>query len=137
METSLITSGQILACLPLNHPLHQLASIPFSQLKNQPFILFKEDTYSRQLILAECAKHQFAPEIIFSSSQIETIVRLVEQGAGITFLLDAIARNHAGIISRPLAKPLFIQAGLAWNKKRYLSNAAKAFIAVVKDFPAI
>lgn len=137
LETSLIITGQILACLPLNHALSKLTNISFSQLKNQPFILFKEDTFSRQMILAQCAKHQFAPNVIISSSQIETIVRLVEQGAGITFLLDAIARNHIQISSHPLADPLFIQAGLAWNKERYLSNAAKAFIKVVKDFPAI
>ena len=137
LETALITTGQILVCLPLNHPLSALETIPFSALKNQPFILFKEDTYSRQMILKECNKYQFIPNITFSSSQIETIVRLVEQGAGITFLFDAIIQKHARITCRPLSHPLFIYAGLAWNKGRYLSKAAKDFIEVVKDFSAI
>lgn len=133
-----ITSGQVFVCLPPGHPLgRQYTSIPFAELKDQPFILFKEDTYSRQLILEECAKHQFNPRIVFSSSQIETIMGLVEQGAGISFLLDSIVRKRSTIISRPLADPLTVKTGLAWNKERYLSNAAKTFIEFIKAFPAL
>jgi len=138
LETVPITAGQIFVCLPSDHPFgKRYASIPFSELKDQPFILFKEDTYSRQLILEECAKHEFVPRIVFSSSQIETIMGLVEQGAGISFLLDAIVRKRSTIISRPLADPLFVRAGLAWNKERYLSNAAKTFIDFIHVFPSI
>ncbi|MDR3591283.1 MAG: LysR family transcriptional regulator [Negativicutes bacterium] len=138
LATIPVTAGQIFVCLPPKHPFGKLhASIPFSELKDQPFILFKEDTYSRQLILAECARHEFEPRIVFSSSQIETIMGLVEQGAGISFLLDAIARKRSTIISRPLSDPLFVRAGLAWHKERYLSNAAKTFIDFIKDFPTI
>lgn len=133
-----ITAGQIFVCLPPGHPLGKLhSSIPFAELKDQPFILFKEDTYSRQLILEECAKHQFEPRIVFSSSQIETILGLVEQGAGISFLMDAIVRKRSSIISRPLSEPLFVRAGLAWNRDRYLSNAARTFIDFINDSPAI
>jgi DNA-binding transcriptional LysR family regulator len=138
LATIPITAGQLFVCLPPNHPFGKLfSSIPFAKLKEQPFILFKEDTYSRQLILEECAKHQFTPRIVFSSSQIETIMGLVEQGAGITFLLDAIVRKRSTIISRPLEDPLIVKAGLAWNKERYLSNATKTFIDFIKDFPAL
>ncbi|HEY3423450.1 MAG TPA: LysR family transcriptional regulator [Negativicutes bacterium] len=132
LETTLITTGQLLVCLPQNHPLGKLASIPFSELKDRTFILFKEDPFSRQMILEESNKHQFIPQIIFSSSQIETILGLVEQGVGISFLLDTVVSNHSNILKRPLTNPLFIQAGLAWNKKKYMSNALKAFIEFVK-----
>jgi DNA-binding transcriptional LysR family regulator len=138
LATIPVTAGQIFVCLPPDHPFGKLyASIPFPALQDQSFILFKEDTYSRQLILEECAKHQFVPRIVFSSSQIETIMGLVEQGAGISFLLDAIARKRSTIISRPLVDPLFVRAGLAWKKDRYQSNATKTFIDFIKGFPAI
>lgn len=132
-ETVSITTGQILVCLPQNHPLGKLTHIPFNDLRDYPFILFKEDTYSRQMILEECSKHDFIPNIVFSSRQIETIAGLVEQGVGISFLPDAIVKKHSDILSRPLSSPLYIQAGLAWNKERYLSSASKAFINFVTE----
>jgi DNA-binding transcriptional LysR family regulator len=132
LETTLITTGQLLACLSPNHPLGKFASIAFSELKDQTFILFKGDPCSRQMILEESNKHQFIPQIIFSSSQIETILGLVEQGAGISFLLDTVVCKHSNIFKRPLANPLFVKVGLAWNKKKYMSNASKAFIDFVR-----
>jgi DNA-binding transcriptional LysR family regulator len=134
LETACIMTGQILVCLPTNHSLEKQSTISFSKLSKERFILFKEDTYSRQLILEQCLKHQFTPQIIFSSSQIETILGLVEQGAGISFLLDTIVEKKLNILSRPLTDPLLIRAGIAWNNERYLSNASKAFIDFTTTF---
>ena len=127
-----ITTGEVHVCLPPEHPLGNLSCISFVELREEPFILLKEDTYVHQLILNQCAKYNFSPHIIFSSSQIETILGLVEQGAGITFLLGAIAQRHSNIVSKPLKQALFLQAGLAWNQERYLSKAAQAFIDFIK-----
>ena len=135
LETLPITTGELSVCLPQGHPLEIFPSISMGQLRDQPFILLHEDTYSRQLVIDECEKYQYLPRIVFSSSQIETILGLVEQGAGITFLLNTIVRKHANIISRPLAEPLCVNIGLAWNKDRYLSKASHAFIDFIKDYP--
>lgn len=131
LATVSIATGQILVCLPPGHPLSNLSTIDFSELRNERFVLLKEDSYSRQLILAECKKHQFTPNIVFSSSQIETVRSLVEQGVGISFLVDAVAQKHGTIITRPLTEPLMYQIALAWNKERYLSKATKLFIDFV------
>jgi len=128
LETYPITSGQIHVCLSANNPLGEHPSIPFKWLRDQPFILFKEDTYIRQQILTECSKRHFSPRIAFSSSQIGTVLGMVAQGVGISFFLEEIVRGHAEIVSRPLFKPLFLEAGLAWNKKRYLSKTTQVFI---------
>lgn len=131
LATLPITTCQILVCYTDGHPLSGAKSVAFDELRNYPFIMFREDTYSRKMILEECASYGFKPNIVFSSSQIETVLGLVEQGIGITFLPDAIACKHPNIKFCSLAKPLSIQAGLAWNKERYLSSAAKSFIDFV------
>ena len=118
-------------CLPQNHPLAGCENAPFKSLQNDPFLLFKEDTYLRQVILQECDHNHFNPKIAFSSSQIETIVALVREGAGVTFLLESIIRKHAEIVCRPLSAPLFVNMGLAWSKDKYLSKAARIFIDFV------
>jgi DNA-binding transcriptional LysR family regulator len=128
LDTLPITEGQIHVCLHPDHPLCKLNSIPFNQLANQPFILFNRDTFNRQVILEECKKHLITPQIIFSSSQIETIVSLVELEIGISFLFDEIARKYSRIRSFPLADPIKYQIILTWNRSRYRSNAVKAFI---------
>lgn len=128
LENVPIATGQILVCLPPGHPLGERSSLPFGELKDQPFILFREDTYSRRIILEECEKFNFKPRIVFSSSQIGTVLELVRQGVGISFFIEEVVRNQTGILTRPLAEPLFLVAGLAWNRERYLSKAARAFI---------
>jgi DNA-binding transcriptional LysR family regulator len=128
LESLPISTGQILVCLPFAHPLGERSSIPMNELRDQPFILFREDTYSRRIILEECAKFGFTPRIVFSSSQIGTVLELVKQGVGISFFIEEVLHDQAGVLSRPLAEPLFLVAGLAWNRERYLSHAAGAFI---------
>lgn len=128
LETRMIASSNICLCLSDNHPLGKFETVSFSILKEYPFILFKEDTYSRRMILDECDKNGFTPNIAFSTSQIETVLSLVEQGIGISFLPEAIVKKHSRIQSRPLTSTLSIQVGLAWHRNRYQSNTAKAFV---------
>lgn len=128
LEIHPITAAQICVCLPNNHPLNRLSSIPFSKLDGESFILLKEDTYNRQVIMNECKKYQITPQIIFSSSQIDTIISLVELGVGISFLFDTIAQKYANIHSVPLEEPISSPIVLAWNRKRYLTSASRAFI---------
>lgn len=128
LESFPISTGQIHVCLSRDNPLAKLGRIPFKRLREESFILFKEDTYIRKLILEECSKRYFSPRIAFSSSQIGTILGMVAQGTGISFFLEEIVRNHSEIVSRPLFKPLFLEAGLAWNRKRYISKTTKEFI---------
>ena len=133
LEILPLTTKQIVLCLPTKHPLANRKNITFKVLKDYPFLLFKEDTYLRQIILQECKKNQIIPNIAFSSSQIEAVIGLVQEGAGITFLLDETVRKYADIVGRPLASPLTVQMGLAWNKDKYLSKAARALIDFVSE----
>ncbi len=135
LETTPITKSEISVCFHHEHPLRHLDKIPFNILKDEKFILLKEDTYARQIVMEECARNRFTPSIAFSSNQIETVLRLVEQQVGITFLIESLVNKNSTIESRPLVEPLYVQAGLAWNKKRYLSHAAQAFIDAIKNDP--
>ncbi len=137
LETVPVAKGQLLACFSCNHPLGKLDKIPFAKLQDQPFIMFREDTYSRKMILDECSRNRFTPRIVFSSSQIETVMGMVGHGVGISFLLDSIVTKYPEVVGRPLSKPLLLEAGLAWSKDRYLSKAAKllmhSFLEAPKD----
>lgn len=135
LETVPVAKGQLLACFARHNPLARLEKIPFARLRDQPFIMFREDTYSRKLILDECARNRFTPRIVFSSSQIETVMGMVGHGVGISFLLDTIVTKYPEVVGRPLAKPLLLEAGLAWSKDRYLSKAAQLLMNSFLETP--
>lgn len=124
LETVTVAKGQLLACFSRHNPLSKLEKIPFAKLRDESFIMFREDTYSRKMILDECARNKFTPRIVFSSSQIETVMGMVGHGVGISFLLDTIVTKYPEVVGRPLSNPLLLEAGLAWSKDRYLSKAA-------------
>ena len=134
LEISPITKSEIYVCMAADNPLAERQRIAFPRLKEQQFILFTEDTLSRKIILQECARHQISPNIVFSSNQITTILSLIERGVGISFLLAPLVQNNPRIISRPLAKPLYLEAGLVWNPGRYLANSTQAFIDAIRSY---
>jgi Transcriptional regulator len=133
LEKIIITREPIHVCFANQHRLRKYSAVSFEQLKNDPFIVFQEDTYSRQMVLAECEKYRISPEIVFSSRQVETIVGLVEAGTGISLLPERIVRKHPNISSCRLAEPITIDIGIAWNNNRYLSKAGQAFIDFVSQ----
>lgn len=128
MNTITLTKEQIVLCLPPNHQLTKSSYVHFSQLKDEKFILLKDDSFHRQFIVNECQKHNFTPNIIFSSNQIETIKSIVSNGVGISFLMSRVVEGNVRIISRSMENPIEIEIGLAWNKNKYLSKASRAFI---------
>jgi len=128
LSTLPLATGEISLCLSPNHPLCDVPAIAFEQLHEQSFVLIAEGTYVRHIITNEFKHHGFTPRVIFSSGQLETLLRLVKNEIGVTFLIDFIARQHTDIVVRPLTNPLYIEIGLAWKKEKYLSRASQAFI---------
>ncbi|WP_425060105.1 HTH-type transcriptional regulator CynR [Sporomusa carbonis] len=134
LNTVPITREEIMLCLSPQHPLSAAKSVCFTQLRDEPFILLKEEFFHRRLVLNECSRHGFTPHVVFSSSQIETIKAMVSGNVGISFLMNMVVRNHPHLVSVPLAEPLAITIGLVWKKGKYLSKAAQAFIDFIAAY---
>lgn len=132
LNTLPITKGEILVCVSPQHWLAEETVVDFSVLRDEPFLLLKEDTYHRQIVLQECRKYGFEPNIVLSSSQVDTIRGLIAKGVGISFLLEGIARKDNLIHCLHLADPIVTEIGLAWKKDRYLSKASQALIAFMQ-----
>ncbi len=133
LDTLAMTRNEFVVCLPLNHPLAARDAIEIAALKDEQFIMFKEDAYNRQAVVQACEAKGFTPKILLSSSQVETHKELVAKGLGISFLIDKIAAKSKQLAARPLTEPIYLEFGLAWKKDKYLSRAAQAFIDFVTD----
>jgi DNA-binding transcriptional LysR family regulator len=133
LNTIPISQQQIVLCVAPGHQLSCEPSVSFDKLKEERFILLKEDSFHRHAVISECNKHHFAPKVVFSSNQLQTIRALVASRAGISFLMQMVTEDDPHIVGIPLAEPIHIAIGLAWKKDRYLSKASQAFIRFIKN----
>ncbi len=125
---------EIMLCVSSRHRFAGKTSVSFEELRNEQFVMLKEDSYHRQLVIEECNKFGFSPRIVFSSSQIQTIKGLVASGVGISFLFSMAARDNNRICLIPLEKSLRISIGLAWKKDKYLSKASQTLIEFIMEY---
>ncbi|MEI7024478.1 LysR family transcriptional regulator [Paenibacillus sp. y28] len=122
-------------------PQHRLAAagcgpVELAELAAEPFIVLKQGQGFRQIALDLCAQAGFAPDIVFESSNIETVQSLVAAGMGIAFVPQMVARSKGS----PLA-PSYLSLStrptrtlvIAYRQGRYLSKAAEAFMSVVRE----
>lgn len=129
-------SDPLVALLAENHPLTALNSISISELKEIPFILFGSGFALHRIILDACHRVGFKPKVVAQSSQIDFMLELVSAGLGVAFLPHMVAKHRANAKVRSI---LLQEAELQWNmamtwrRNSYLSDAAKAWQALVKE----
>ena len=128
-----MSTSQIAACVPENHPLAAKKSIGIQDLTDADLIMLKEGSFLRHLVLDQLKAANITPNIVLESNQIETIKGLVSSGVGLAFLLDFIVEGTPGIKALPLDEPIFVDVGLAWKKDRYISKAAQSFMDFCKN----
>ncbi|ACT01127.1 LysR family transcriptional regulator [Paenibacillus sp. JDR-2] len=116
-------------------PSHRLAGrtdeISIEELREEHFVGLKKGQGFRQILVHLCQQAGFTPNIVFESSNIETVQSLIAGGMGITFVPKMLTRAAGGdfvpvylsLKDRP-SRTLII----ASRKGRYLSKAAVAFI---------
>ncbi|OAS14003.1 LysR family transcriptional regulator [Paenibacillus oryzisoli] len=121
-------------------PLHPLAAskepVRISQLEKERFIALKKGQGFRKLTLDLCQEAGFTPNIVFESSNMETVQSLVAAGMGVAFVPYLISKRSLHELSpvnviledRPTRKLV-----IAYRKGRYISKAAEAFVSTMKE----
>jgi DNA-binding transcriptional LysR family regulator len=88
LQEKLITSEPFVAVLPASHQLATQTRIDVQDLKNENFITFTRECgptiFDSFLVL--CAKAGFTPHISHHASQLNSVLRLVESGFGVSLL---------------------------------------------------
>ncbi|MFC5448156.1 LysR family transcriptional regulator [Paenibacillus aestuarii] len=127
---------EIVLAVPPKHPLADSAQpIRIEQLANESFIALKKGQGFRTLTRDLCQSAGFTPNIVFESSNMETVQSLVAAGMGIAFVPYLISRRsyselapvHVPLEGRPVRTLV-----IAYKKGRYISKAAEAFISTMK-----
>ena len=91
LQSVQLTQQEILLAVAPTHPLAQRESVCFADLRQEKFILFKSNFFQRHAILNRCQQENIEPNIVFNSSQVETVKSLISHGIGISFLMRILA----------------------------------------------
>ena len=112
------------------------ARVDFGVFKDQPFIRLGDNQHIGNIMAQLFERHGFSPEGCISVEQTMTSYGLTLAGVGISLITEASVRNgHMEkhpvfyLIDEDLGnRDMFI----AYSKHKYLSNAAKVFIDILK-----
>lgn len=117
------------------HRLAESKEVTISQLAEEHFILFNREFALHKLIINECQKAGFQPNIAYESSQWDLITELVGAELGITLLPRSIYRkmDHHYIKMIPLLSPPMWELGFITKKDRYQSFAVRALLKFVSE----
>lgn len=131
LNTLTIRQEPVHLCVSPQHRLANRKSVSFSELRNEKFILRKNDSFFREIVFELCKQYSITPNIVLSSNQIQTIKSLVAKNVGIAFFMEMVLKNDPNIVSIALDCGASVDVGLVWKKGKYVSNATQAFIDFV------
>lgn len=117
---------EMVAVLPLDHPLAKEKILSLKQLVNEPFILLDEGESSVPL---DAFKHlNLNPHIEYKVYDDYSILSMIRQNLGISILYELVVTgfvNNLAVI--PISESLGRTVSLAWNNLNTMPLAAKRF----------
>lgn len=140
LEYEVLVREEIRLAVPPHHPVAASVTgdepVDLARFAGEPFVMLKKGQGLRQMAIDLCREAGFDPRVAFESSNIETVQSLVAAGMGIAFVPAMVERGkwsefaprYLSIASRP-TRTLVI----ARRKGRYISKAAEAFIATMRE----
>jgi LysR family hydrogen peroxide-inducible transcriptional activator len=93
-EIEELFSEELLVALSSKHPLAEKSSLHLSDLRSETFILMHKGHYLGDQVLGLCHRHDFKPNILYRSGQLDTIQSLIGAGLGVS-LVPRMARLNA------------------------------------------
>ena len=127
------------ALLAADHPLAGKASVRLEELADTPFLLYQRSFVLNERLLQACQQMGFTPREGGRSGQADFLVALVAAGQGVVLLPRVVARGlvRPGVVRLKLQAPRELRWDIAfiWRQDAYLSKAAQAWLALLREFP--
>lgn len=109
--------------------------IPFSALKDYPFILTHRDSTLQQTLDKIFRKEHFIPNLLFETANNSTIMEMVKAGICCGLVPEYTIKNYReGIKYYSLATPLSWDIAVTYKKGARLSKAAELFIQYAREY---
>lgn len=137
ISSSILFTEEIVALLPMNHPLASRHTVKLRELQDDSFVLFPEGYVLRDVIVEGCLQRGFHPKISFEGRDMDAIKGLVSAGLGVTLIpevtiVDCMPR--ATVRTRVIEPDLHRSVGAVISKDRALLPTEKMFYDFIKQF---
>ena len=127
------------ALLATDHPLAGNSSVRLEELAETPFLLYQRSFVLNERLLQACQQVGFTPREGGRSGQADFLVALVAAGQGVVLLPRVVARGlvRPGVVRLALQAPEYLRWDIAfiWRQGAYLSKAAQAWLALLREQP--
>ncbi|OXS21808.1 LysR family transcriptional regulator [Pseudomonas rhodesiae] len=127
------------ALLPVDHPLAQQPQVRLEALADTPFLMYQRSFVLNDRLLQACQSLGFTPKEAGRSGQADFLAALVAAGQGVVLLPSVVARGlvRPGVVRVPLQAPDYLRWDIAfiWREGAYLSKAAQAWLALLREYP--
>ena len=129
-ESFPLRTERLFAILPKGHDLARRRTLMLKELREEPFLLLRDDHCFRETAMEACQRARLMPRIVFESGQFSSILGMVGAGLGVSIVPEmALERrpdcNFVVITDEKASRTI----GVATIKGHFLSRAQKAFMA--------
>jgi DNA-binding transcriptional LysR family regulator len=125
-----------------HHPFWNCTAVELAELNGQRFIMRQRESQTRIWLDAQLAQAGVRPQVVAEFDNVESIKRAVMAGPSLTILPGYAFQDEVAfgtLRGLPIAgSPLQRTLKLIWDRRRFLSPVARAFLRhVAGRFPAI
>jgi DNA-binding transcriptional LysR family regulator len=118
---------EIVACVPLGHPLATRNTMTMTDFLREPLVLFKEGYYMRELMDELAREGGLQPRVVFETNLFSLVRSLIKEGLGISTFLRMVVADDPELVAVSFDPPLYLDLMIAWKADGYLSRADRAF----------
>ncbi len=121
---------KLAAVLPAGHALSAQTKINLADLREESFLLVKEDSMLYRLAVEACQQAGFTPKVSYTDHHLENLLELVNRGMGVALLMEPLAAYLKVPQTRiiEIHPPVTTRINLCYRKERNLSPSAKHFL---------
>ena len=127
LEKRVVYHDELVALLPVGHPLTAKEKVTLADLASEPFVLLDEGEQS--LVLDAFAAHGLSPHVTSEVTDDYTIMAMVEEGLGVSMLYRRTVEGmRAEIRVRPIVHAPSRDVVAAWRSWDTMPIATRRFI---------
>jgi LysR family transcriptional regulator, hydrogen peroxide-inducible genes activator len=129
LECYPLRTERLFAILPKGHRLGKKRSLMMKELREEPFLLLRDDHCFRETSIEICKRARMMPQVIFESGQFSSILGMVGAGLGVSIVPEMALEQRPDCTFVLIADEKASRTiGAATLKGHFLSRVQKAFL---------
>ena len=129
LECFPLRTEALFAILPRSHRLAKRPSLLLKELRNEPFLLLRDDHCFRETAITACKRARIIPRVVFESGQFSSILAMVGAGLGISIVPEmALERRPDCTFVLVDDERASRTVGVAVLKGHFLTGVQRAFL---------